>query len=59
MSAYNMVQNDGFVIGYSYDSLDRPTAKKYNGTTYFTWRYNTDGNVTVSSASSTSTLRTG
>ena len=38
-------ENDGFTIGYSYDSLDRPTAKKYNGTAYFTWRYNADGNV--------------
>ena len=46
MSAYNIVQNDGFVIGYSYYSLDRPTAKKYNGTIYFTWRNNIDGNVT-------------
>ena len=36
---------NGFVIGYSYDKLDRVTGKSYNGSTKYTWRYNANGQV--------------
>ena len=38
---------NGDCVSYTYDNLDRETARKYNGTTRFKWKYNALGQVGI------------